>query len=140
MPQITFTRRETFSAAHRLWQTELSPEENKKLYGKCVNIHGHNYILEVTIAGEIQKESGTVVDLKKLKEIIHSEIIRKVDHTYLNKDVDFLSGINPTTENLARVFWDILFPLFPAGSLRTLRLYETEKNYVEIRGDELSDR
>ena len=136
MTRLTFTRRETFSAAHRLWQPELSEGENRALYGKCANIHGHNYVLEVTIAGSVQQTSGMVVDLRKLKEIIRSEIIEKVDHKYLNEEVEILRGVNPTTENLAQRFWTVLAPHFPEGALYSVRLYETEKNCVEIRGEE----
>jgi len=134
---IYVTRRATFSASHRLFNPALSEEENTNLYDKCSNPrgHGHNYILEVTVAGEPSKESGYVIDQKILKQIVHTEIIRRVDHKHLNEDVDFLRGIIPTTENLVREFWKILAPRIPSGKLYSIRLRETENNSVEYKGE-----
>ncbi|HEX3073899.1 MAG TPA: 6-carboxytetrahydropterin synthase [Ignavibacteriales bacterium] len=104
---IYLTRRETFSASHRLHNPELSDEENLKVYGKCSNPngHGHNYIMEVVVAGDIDPKTGYVIDLKKLKTIILDNVVEKVDHKNLNVDVDFMKGIIPTTENLAIAVW-----------------------------------
>ena len=134
---IYVTRRVTFSASHRLFNPQLSDKENEVLFDKCANKngHGHNYILEVTVAGEPQERTSYVVDLKKLKEILKSEIIDKVDHRHLNEDVDFMKGIIPTAENIAKIFWKILQPKIPAGKLFSIRLHETENNTVEYRGE-----
>jgi 6-pyruvoyltetrahydropterin/6-carboxytetrahydropterin synthase len=133
---IYVTRRVTFSASHRLFNPHLSDEENEALFDKCANKngHGHNYVMEVTVAGEPQDRTGYVVDLKKLKEILKSEIVDRVDHRHLNEDVDFMKGIIPTAENIARVFWRILQPKIPDGRLFSIRLHETENNVVEYRG------
>jgi 6-pyruvoyltetrahydropterin/6-carboxytetrahydropterin synthase len=130
------TRRETFSASHRLFNPHLSEARNFELFDKCANPngHGHNYVLEVTVAGEPAADSGYVIDIKKLKDIIRSEIIAKVDHKHLNFDVDFLKGINPTSENVAKAFWNILKEKITDGRLYSVRLHETENNSVEYRG------
>jgi 6-pyruvoyltetrahydropterin/6-carboxytetrahydropterin synthase len=91
--------------------------------------------MEVTVAGQPKEHTGYVVDLKKLKEILNSEIVDKVDHKHLNEDVDFMKGIIPTAENLAKAFWKILQPKVPDGRLFSIRLRETENNVVEYRGD-----
>lgn len=134
---VYLTRKESFSAAHRLFNPELSDEENKRLYDKCnnPNWHGHNYVLEVTIKGKIDPKTGYVVDLKMLKKIINEAIIEKVDHKNLNLDVDFLSGVIPTLENLAVAFWNQLYSRLPNGELYKIRLYETEKNFIEYFGE-----
>jgi 6-pyruvoyltetrahydropterin/6-carboxytetrahydropterin synthase len=134
---IYVTRREVFSSAHRLHNTELTDEQNKELFGKCNNLngHGHNYILEVIVAGEVEPKTGYVIDLKVLKTIILENIIKKVDHKHLNHDVDFLQGINPTTENFAIKIWDQLVDKIPTGKLYSIKLYETENNYIEYKGE-----
>ena len=134
---IYVTRRVTFSASHRLFNPRLSEKENEELFDKCANGngHGHNYVMEVTVAGEPQERTGYVVDLKRLKEILKSEIVDKVDHKHLNEDVNFMKGIIPTAENIARVFWDILEPKIPDARLFSIRLHETENNVVEYRGE-----
>lgn len=134
---IYVTRREVFSAAHRLHNENISDEENVEIYDKCnsINGHGHNYVLEVVVSGEIDDKTGYVIDLKILKKIIKENIIVKVDHRHLNFDVDFLKGINPTTENVAVAFWNVLVDKIPNGKLHSIKLYETENNYVEYRGE-----
>ena len=134
---LYITRREVFSSSHRLHNTNLSDEENKTLFGKCNNPngHGHNYTLEVVVAGEIDPKTGYVVDLKKLKEIIIEYVVKKVDHKHLNHDVDFLDGINPTTENFAVKIWEQLVNQIPSGKLFSIKLYETENNYIEYKGE-----
>jgi len=134
---IYVTRRVTFSASHRLFNPQLSVEDNEALFDKCSNKngHGHNYVMEVTVAGEPQERTGYVVDLKRLKEILKLEITDKVDHKHLNEDVDFMKGIIPTAENIARVFWKILQPKISDGKLFAIRLHETENNVVEYRGE-----
>jgi 6-pyruvoyltetrahydropterin/6-carboxytetrahydropterin synthase len=138
MATMYLTRREVFSASHRLWNQELSDDQNFKLYDKCANPngHGHNYILEVTVAGNVNGESGFAVDFKKLKHLIQTEIIEKVDHKHLNYDVDFLKGTIPTAENIVRVFWRVLESKRGETRLYSIRLHETENNMVEYRGEE----
>ncbi len=134
---VYVTRREVFSAAHRLFNPDLSDAENDALYDKCNNPngHGHNYVLEVVVAGEIDPVTGYVVDLKKLKDIIREHVIRKADHKHLNLDVDFLKGIIPTAENIAVAVWNQLVDKIPSGRLFSVRIKETENNYAEYRGE-----
>lgn len=134
---VYVTRRETFSSAHRLNNPALSAEENFKLFGKCNNYngHGHNYVLEVVVAGNIDPATGYVFDLKLLKKIINEHIISKVDHKNLDLDVDFLKGIISTTENIAVAIWNELKDKIPNGKLNSVKLYETENNYIEYKGE-----
>ena len=125
-------RRESFNAAHQLYNPDLSDEENRRLFGKCVNLHGHNYVLEVVVAGQIDQASGYVLDLKTLSDIICTQVIRDVDHRNLNTDVPWLKGRIPTTENLAQAFWERLRPELPDGLLRSVRLWETDKNWAQV--------
>ena len=133
---VYLTRKEYFSASHRLFNPKFSYEENLEIYGKCAypNGHGHNYEIVVTVAGEPDKETGMIIDLKKLSDVMKKELIDKVDHKHLNCDVDFLKDIIPTAENLAMVFWEILSPRISTGRLYSLRVYETMNNYAEYRG------
>jgi 6-pyruvoyltetrahydropterin/6-carboxytetrahydropterin synthase len=134
---IYLTRRETFSASHRLHNPELSDEENLKVYGKCSNPngHGHNYIMEVVVAGDIDPKTGYVIDLKKLKTIILDNVVDKVDHKNLNVDVDFMKGIIPTTENLAIAVWKQLEGNISPAKLYAVKIKETENNFIEYRGE-----
>ncbi len=125
-------RRESFNAAHRLYDPGLSDEENRRLFGKCANLHGHNYILEVVVAGEIDQASGYVLDLKLLSDVMLQHVIRDVDHRNLNTDVPWLEGRIPTAENLALTFWERLRPELPEGQLRSVRVWETDKNWAEV--------
>jgi 6-pyruvoyltetrahydropterin/6-carboxytetrahydropterin synthase len=129
---VLVSRRESFNAAHVLRNPELSEAENRRLYGKCANLHGHNYVLEVVVAGEIDPATGYVVDLKRLSDVISRRIIEDVDHRNLNTDVPWLDGLIPTAENLAVAFWDRLQTVLPGGSLRTVRVSETDKNWAEV--------
>ncbi len=133
---ILITRRETFSASHRLFNPELSEARNLELFDKCANPngHGHNYVLEVTVAGEPKDETGYVIDMKRLKEIIRREVISRVDHKHLNYDVDFLKGVIPTSENIAKAFWNVLKDKLGDVRLHSIRLQETENNSVEFKG------
>lgn len=134
---VYVTRRATFSASHRLFNPNLSEEKNFEVFDKCANAngHGHNYVLEVTVAGEPGADTGYVIDLKKLKEIMKREIIDRVDHKHLNHDVEFLKDVIPTAENLTKAFWSILAQKITEGKLYSLRLQETENNTVEYRGE-----
>jgi 6-pyruvoyltetrahydropterin/6-carboxytetrahydropterin synthase len=126
-----------FCASHLLWNQKFSEAKNIEVYDKCANPngHGHNYILEVTIAGEIKSDTGYMIDFKKLKQLVRTEIVDKVDHKHLNLDVDFLRNVIPTAENLAVAFWNILEPKITDGELYAIRLRETENNVVEYRGE-----
>ncbi|RMD49123.1 MAG: 6-carboxytetrahydropterin synthase [Ignavibacteria bacterium] len=134
---IYVTRREVFSSAHRLFNPAFSDEKNDEIFGKCnnPNWHGHNYTLEVVVKGEIDPETGYVIDLKILKEIIYKNIISKVDHKNLNTDVDFMEGIIPTAENIAVACWNQLVDKLPSGELHSIKIYETENNYAEYKGE-----
>lgn len=134
---VYITRRETFAAAHRLFKPELSDEENLKLFGKCSNPnwHGHNYTLEVIVAGEVDADTGFVMDLKDLKEIVRKNVITKVDHKNLNLDTDFMKGKIPTSENIVIAIWNELDDKITKGKLFSVKLYETENNYFEYKGE-----
>ena len=134
---IYLTRRETFAAAHRLFKDGLDDKENFELFGKCSNPnwHGHNYTLEVMVSGSPDPATGFVIDLKKLKEIIHEHVISKVDHKNLNLDTDFMQGLIPTSENIVVSIWNQLKDKIPSGKLYSVKLYETENNYFEYRGE-----
>lgn len=134
---IYLTRRETFSASHRLHNQELSDEMNQRTYGKCNNVygHGHNYVLEVVVAGEVDPSTGYLIDLKELKDVIRENIINKVDHRHLNYDVEFMHGVIPTTENFTLAIWNQLKNKIRSGKLHSIKLYETENNYVEYKGE-----
>lgn len=132
---VRIGRRETFNAAHQLCDPALSDDENRKLFGKCANLHGHNYVLEVVVAGDIDDATGYVLDLKLLSGIMNRQVIQDVDHRNLNTDVPWLKGLIPTTENLAVTFWERLQPELPDGLLRSVRVWETDKNWAEV-GDQ----
>jgi 6-pyruvoyltetrahydropterin/6-carboxytetrahydropterin synthase len=133
---VRISRREGFNAAHQLRDDTLSEDENRRRYGKCVNLHGHNYVLEVVVSGAIDPATGYVMDLKRLSDLMTAEIIRHVDHRNLNTDVDWLRDRIPTAENLALAFWARLQPHLVKGSLRTVRVYETDKNWAECSDDD----
>lgn len=129
-------RRAHFSAAHRLFDPALTDEQNAALFGGCSNPngHGHNYYIEVCIAGVPDAKTGFVIDLKKVKQILHDQFLDAVDHKNLNTDVGFMRGINPTTENIAVAAWNRIAPFITEGTLHSVRIYETENNFAEYRG------
>lgn len=135
---IYITRRESFNAAHKLSRPDWSEEKNTEVYGKCANPnwHGHNYNLYVTVKGEINPETGFLVDLKWLKKIINTYVIDKVDHKNLNLDVDFMKDKLASTENLAIAIWDILSLHINESDakLHCVKVYETENNFVAYFG------
>ena len=133
--RLRISRREGFNAAHQLRDPALSDDENRRLYGKCVNLHGHNYILEVVVTGTVDPATGYLIDLKQLSDLMNERIIKEVDHHNLNTDVAWLADRIPTAENLALAFWERLMPGLPPGSLSAVRLYETEKNWAEYGQD-----
>jgi len=136
---MLITRRVEFSASHLCSQASLTPEENRALYGAAANPngHGHNYVLEVTLAGDPDPSTGMVFDLKHLKEIIHQAVIEPMDHRFLNYEVPPFQKVVPTAENVAAEIWNRLQPSFNGGParLQNVRLYETEDLYVDYSGD-----
>ncbi len=134
--EVLVTRRVQFCAAHRLTNPDMPESWNLDKYGLCNNHHwhGHNYILEVSVVGEPDPETGYTFDLGDLKTIIREEIVEKCDHKNFNCDVDFMKGIIPTTENLVIAFWNQLEPRIKHGRLFSVRLRETENNSAEYRG------
>ena len=136
---IYLTRRERFNAAHRLFRPDWDNEKNMEVFGKCSNPnwHGHNYVLFVTIKGEVNPKLGFVVNLKTLGEIIREVTIEQLDHKNLNTEVDFLEGKIMSTENIAIGIWDELSPHIKRldCELHCVKLVETENNFVEYYGD-----
>jgi len=135
---IYVTRKSHFNAAHRLHNPEKSEQWNNDVYGKCnnPNWHGHNYVLEVTVAGEADPETGYVIDLGDLKQIIKKNILDECDHKNLNLEVPFLKGIIPTSENLVKAFFqeledDISKKAYGSSKLYSVKLFETERNIAE---------
>ena len=133
---LTVTRRETFNAAHRLYNPEWDEAKNQEVFGKCnnPNWHGHNYVLFVDVTGSIDPETGYVIDMKKLSTLIKSEVLEVFDHSNLNLDVPAMSGIIPTAENIAIVIWGLLRPHLSNDLKLEVRLHETEKNRVKYSG------
>jgi len=129
---IYITRKEHFSASHILKNDNFNETDNLNIFGKCNSMHGHNYYLEVKLRGIPDKSTGFIFDLKELKIIINREIIDKVDHKFLN-ELALFKGINPTTENIAIVFYNILKDkvISPNASLYSVKIFETEKNCAE---------
>jgi 6-pyruvoyltetrahydropterin/6-carboxytetrahydropterin synthase len=135
-PQVYLTRRETFSAAHRLWADHLTDAQNQKLFGLCAREfgHGHNYVLEVTLRGCADPKTGIIVNLTEIRDATRELILDDVDHRHLNHDSVLCRGINPTAENLVVLFWNVLHARF-GGLLYEVCLRETEKNWVRYRGE-----
>ena len=135
---VYLTRLEHFNAAHRLYNPAWSYEQNEAVFGKCANEnwHGHNYDLYVTIRGEVDPDTGFLFDVKKLSDIIRVQVLELVDHKNLNMDVHFLKGKMCSTENLAIGIWNQLVPHLPQTvSLHCIKLYETQRIYVEYFGN-----
>ena len=129
-------RRATFNAAHRLFRKDWSDEKNNAVFGKCNNpyFHGHNYVLEVWIEGAIDTETGYVIDLKIVKDLIKNEITDRFDHKNLNLDCKEFLNLNPTAENIAVVCWNLLRSELDAKYELSIKLWETENNLVEYAG------
>ena len=128
------TRKFTFSAAHRYWRDEWTAEENGRVFGHLTVVHGHNYVLEVTVRGPVDPRTGMVMDLGELKRVVGETVISRFDHADLNRDAVFASGSIPTTENLVRAIWDLLAPKLGTERLYRLRLWEAPTVYVEYFG------
>ncbi len=135
---IYLTRKSEFSASHYYHNPELSDEENRRIFGKCNNSngHGHNYILEVTVKGDIDQRSGFVMDLKELKDIMSREVLEVLDHRFLNKEVPEFATQIPTTENIAVSIWKRLEPKLNLAQLHRVRVYETADLFVDYYGEE----
>jgi len=133
---VYVTRRETFSAGHRLFNPSWSDQRNQAVFGKDANPHGHGhtYTLEVTVRGPVVAETGMVVDLRDLRDVIREAVIDKLDHANLNVDVDFLDGIMPSAENIVVACWRELAPRLGQDRLYRIRLWESENNSVEYFG------
>lgn len=129
---VTVVRRATFAAAHVLRRPDWDEGRNRAVFGACAGEHGHNYVLEVAVRGEPDPETGMVVNLKDLDEVMRTAVISDVDHRHLNRDVSWLGGVIPTAENLALAFWSRLDDVLPDGSLLRVRLVESENNSVEV--------
>jgi 6-pyruvoyltetrahydropterin/6-carboxytetrahydropterin synthase len=134
---VFLTRKAEFSSAHYYYNEAWSQQENEKVFGKCANRngHGHNYTLEVTVAGEIDPVSGFVFDLKALKEIIEREIIQVYDHRHLNLEVPEFRSVIPTTENIAIAIWKRLEPQVTGARLRRVRVYEMPDLFADYCGE-----
>ena len=134
---IYITRKEHFNAAHKLFNQNWTVEQNDRVFGKCANTnwHGHNYNLFVTVKGEPNPETGFIMNVKELSEIIQRVILDKLDHRNLNVDVDFMKDVLPSTENLAKKIWSQLEPHITEAKLHCIKLYETENIYAEYYGE-----
>jgi 6-pyruvoyltetrahydropterin/6-carboxytetrahydropterin synthase len=135
--KVTVYRKEHFNAAHRLHNPSWSDEKNRAVFGKCNNphFHGHNYDLIVKLRGPIDPETGYVYDMKLLKDLMKEHVINKFDHKNLNLDTHEFKNLNPTAENIAVVIWNILREKIDTTYEITVRLYETERNFVEYDGN-----
>ncbi len=136
---IELTRRATFSASHYYWNEAWTAEKNEQVFGRCANRngHGHNYTLEVTVAGDPDPVTGFVVDLKWLKDVMEREVLAAYDHRHLNLEVAEFAKAIPTTENIAIAAWKRLEPAIHAAAgarLRKVRVYETPEIFAEYRG------
>jgi 6-pyruvoyltetrahydropterin/6-carboxytetrahydropterin synthase len=136
MPRCVVTRRVHFNAAHRLWSPTFSEAENERMFGVCnnPNFHGHNYNLDVSVAGDIDSVTGYVFDINQLKQVVEECVVRHLDHKNLNLDVPWFRDLNPTAENIAVVCWRRLVPAVRPATLVRIRLWETERNYVDYEG------
>ncbi len=134
---ILLTRKAEFSAAHYYWNDKLTPEENERLFGKCSNRngHGHNYTLEVTVAGEIDPITGFVVDLKLLKDLLEREVVGVYDHRHLNHEIPDFKHMMPTTENVAIAIWRRLDGKIPNAKLFRVRVYEMADLFADFYGE-----
>ena len=137
MPRVRVTRHLHFSAGHRLHRAGWDEERNREVFGACSNPagHGHNYDLEVTVEGEVDPETGFVLDLSRLKALVNEHVVEDIDHTNLNEDVPWMEDVNPTTENLAVRIWNRLEGRLDGAELVSVKLWETDRNMAEYRGE-----
>ena len=134
--RVTVSRQAHFNAAHRLYRPDWSEQQNNAVFGKCnnANFHGHNYELIVSVTGEIDQETGYVMDMKLLKDLIEAEVEERFDHKNLNLDVPEFKNLNPTAENIAVIIWNRLRPHIPVDNDLQVVLYETPRNFVTYNG------
>ncbi len=132
--RVYVTRKFTFSAAHRYWRDEWSADDNARVFGALTVTHGHNYVLEVTLAGPVDPRTGMVVDLGEVKRVVGDAVVSRFDHADLCADPLFARGQIPTTENLVRAIWDLLVPKLGSDRLHRLRLWEDPSLYVDYLG------
>ncbi len=134
---VYLTRKCEFSASHFYHNPELSPEENRRIFGKCNNPngHGHNYTLELTVKGEVDARSGFVVNLAELKQVLEREVLNAFDHRHLNYEVPEFQKQIPTTENIAIAVWNRLAPKLTAARMHRVRVYESPDLYVDYYGE-----
>jgi 6-pyruvoyltetrahydropterin/6-carboxytetrahydropterin synthase len=134
---VLLTRKAEFSASHYYWNPAWSEAENVRVFGKCANRngHGHNYTLEVTVAGEVDEASGFAVDLKALKEILEREVVSVYDHRHLNLEVPEFAKVIPTTENIAIAVWKRLEGKVPGAKLHRVRVYEMPDLFADYYGE-----
>jgi 6-pyruvoyltetrahydropterin/6-carboxytetrahydropterin synthase len=135
--KVSIFRKEHFNAAHRLNNPQWDEETNRSIFGKCnnANYHGHNYELEVRVSGEIDPDTGYVMDVKFLSDIMKEEAVDRYDHRNLNLDIPEFKDLNPTAENIAVVIWNRIRKRLDERFTLTVRLYETERNFVECSGN-----
>jgi len=135
-PVAFLTRVESFSSCHRLHSSQLSPEENSRIYGKCNNPngHGHNYKVEITVQGKVNPVTGMTMNISDLKEFMDKAIMNNLDHKNLDKDVPYFKNKVSTTENVAIYIWEQLNMLLPENCLYEVKIHETDKNIVTYRG------
>jgi len=135
---VYLTRKVEFAASHHYHNPEFSPEQNQRIFGKCNNPngHGHNYTLEVTVKGSVNAQTGFVVDLKQLKDIMNREVVDALDHRYLNKEVPEFATEIPTTENIAIAVWKRLRDKLSVAKLHRVRIYETPDLWADYYGEE----
>ncbi|HLZ95100.1 MAG TPA: 6-carboxytetrahydropterin synthase [Candidatus Dormibacteraeota bacterium] len=131
-PNARITRRVTFAAAHVLRRPDWDEEHNRQVFGACAGEHGHNYVLEVTVGGPLDPQTGMIINLKRLDAVIREHFIDCVDHKHLNRDVPFLNGVIPTAENVALAAWRVLQPLLLPVELERIRVAESENNSAEV--------
>ena len=134
-PSLRITRRATFAAAHILCRDDWSDEKNRDVFGACATDHGHNYVIEVTVGGQVDPETGMVVNLKHVDTVLRREFVDAVDHHHMNRDVDFMQGVMPTAENVALVAFRRLEPHLKPARLLKVRVVETENNSAEVNAD-----
>ncbi len=134
---VYLTRKCEFSASHFYHNPDLSPEENRRIFGKCNNPngHGHNYTLELTVKGEVDARSGFVVNLAELKQVLEREVLNAFDHRHLNYEVPEFQKQIPTTENIAIAVWNRLAPKLTAARMHRVRVYESPDLYVDYYGE-----
>ena len=133
MARARSTRRFTFAAGHRYWVTSWSPEENERVFGRLTAPHGHNYMLDVTVHGEIDERTGMVIDLSELKRVVSETVVDRFDHADLNADPLFRDRV-PTTENIALAVWGLLAPKLGGDRLASVRVWEDATLWVEYDG------